>query len=80
MKLYADLPGRRTAQILADIGVLAWVCVWAWVGRFVHDATMELAAPGLLLSADLIFHGCWWIVAGLVLRHQGTAPSRLAAT
>jgi hypothetical protein len=46
MKLYADLPGRRTVQILVDLGMLAWVCVWAWVGRLVHDTTMALAAPG----------------------------------
>ncbi|KRE52631.1 hypothetical protein [Phycicoccus sp. Soil748] len=46
MKLYADLPGRRTLQILADLGLVAWVCLWAWVGRLVHDTTMELAAPG----------------------------------
>jgi hypothetical protein len=51
MKLYADLPGRRTLQILADLGVLAWVCLWAWVGRLVHDATMELAAPGRQLQS-----------------------------
>jgi len=40
MKLYADLPGRRTLQILADLGMLAWICLWGWVGRLVHDATM----------------------------------------
>ena len=51
MKLYADLPGRRTVQILADVGVLAWVCLWAWVGRLVHDATMQLAAPGRQLQS-----------------------------
>jgi hypothetical protein len=46
MKLYADLPGRRLAQLLADIGMLCWIAVWAWAGRRVHDATMALAAPG----------------------------------
>jgi hypothetical protein len=46
MKLYADLPGRRTLQILADLAVVAWACLWAWAGRAVHDATMALAAPG----------------------------------
>ncbi len=46
MKLYADLPGRRTLQILADVAIVAWVCVWAWVGRLVHDATLALAEPG----------------------------------
>jgi hypothetical protein len=50
MKLYADLPGRRTVQILADVGILAWVSLWAWVGRLVHDTTMELAAPGRQLQ------------------------------
>ena len=64
MKLYADLPGRRTVQILADVGILAWVCLWAWVGRLVHDTTMELAAPGhqlqdldLALGQDVVEQG-----------------------
>lgn len=46
MKLYADLPGRRTAQVLADVFVVAWAGFWIWVARKVHDATMLLAAPG----------------------------------
>ena len=50
MKLYADLPGRRTLQILADVGVLAWAALWAWVGRLVHDGTLALAAPGRQLE------------------------------
>ena len=50
MKLYADLPGRRTMQLLADLGMVAWVCVWAWVGRLVHDSTMRLAEPGHTLQ------------------------------
>ncbi|GAB3082475.1 MULTISPECIES: hypothetical protein [unclassified Phycicoccus] len=51
MKLYADLPGRRTLQILADLGIVAWVCTWAWVGRVVHDATLQLGAPGRQLQS-----------------------------
>lgn len=50
MKLYADLPGRRTLQLLADAGVLAWAALWAWVGRAVHDATLALATPGRQLE------------------------------
>ena len=50
MKLYADLPGRRLGQILADVGVLAWVALWAWVGHRVHDVTMALAEPGRQLQ------------------------------
>jgi hypothetical protein len=51
MKLYADLPGRRTLQILADLAILAWVCTWAWVGRLVHDTTLALAGPGRRLQS-----------------------------
>ena len=51
MKLYADLPGRRTLQILADVGMLAWSCGWAWVGRLVHDQTLGLARPGRQLQS-----------------------------
>ena len=50
MKLYADLSGRRLVQILADLGLLAWVVLWAWVGRRVHDVTMALAEPGRQLQ------------------------------
>ncbi len=50
VKLYADLPGRRLAQILADLGLLAWVALWAWVGRRVHEVTMALAEPGRQLQ------------------------------
>jgi len=50
MKLYADLPVRRTAQIVADTLVLLWVALWAWVGRLVHDATQQLAEPGRTLQ------------------------------
>ncbi|CAN7450030.1 hypothetical protein [Knoellia sp. LjRoot47] len=50
MKLYADLPGRRLAQILADLGIVAWVVLWVWVGRRVHDVTMALAEPGRQLQ------------------------------
>lgn len=45
MKLYADLPGRRTMQILADLLMFCWVAVWAWLGRLVHDATLGLLGP-----------------------------------
>ncbi|KGN33338.1 membrane protein [Knoellia sinensis KCTC 19936] len=50
MKLYADLPGRRLVQILADLGFVAWIALWAWVGRRVHDVTMALAEPGRQLQ------------------------------
>ena len=46
MKLYADSPGRRTAQIVADLLVVAWLVLWVWVGMAVHDGTTALAGPG----------------------------------
>lgn len=46
MKLYADLPARRTAQVVTDLLMLAWIVLWVRVGIAVHDSTMELAEPG----------------------------------
>ena len=46
MKLYADLPARRTRQIVGDLVVLGWVVLWIWLANVVHDATMKLAVPG----------------------------------
>jgi hypothetical protein len=46
LKLYADTPGRRTAQVVADVLFVLWLVLWIWVGSEVHDATMALAEPG----------------------------------
>lgn len=46
MKLYADRSGYRSLQILEDLGIVAWVVVWVWIGMFVHDLIAKLAAPG----------------------------------
>ena len=51
MKLYADLPARRTRQIVGDLVVLGWVVLWIWLSQVVHDATMELAVPGRKIDA-----------------------------
>ncbi len=45
MKLYSDLTGRRTAQVLADLVVLFWVSFWGYAGRRVHDAILALHGP-----------------------------------
>ncbi len=50
MKLYAETPARRLAQVLADLLLVLWLVGWAWVGTVVHDATLELAAPGEQLT------------------------------
>ena len=46
MKLYADLPARRTLQIVGDLVLIAWLVLWAVLGHTVHDATLQLAEPG----------------------------------
>lgn len=46
MLLYADTPGRRTFQLVADLLFVLWLVWWVWVGLVVHDGTMALAAPG----------------------------------
>lgn len=51
MKVYADLTGRRTVQIVSDVLVLCWVAAWVWVGRFVHDSTMALRTPADSLTS-----------------------------
>lgn len=51
MKLYADTPGRRTRQILADLLLVVWAAAWIWVGHAVHDGTLALADPGYETAA-----------------------------
>lgn len=46
MKLYADLPARRSLQVVSDVLMLVWVLLWARIGVAVHDSTMQLAEPG----------------------------------
>ena len=51
MKLYADLPARRSRQILADVLMALWVIGWVLAARGVHAATMTMAAPGRALES-----------------------------
>lgn len=46
LKLYADLPNRRSRQILGDVLLVLWIAVWIWLADRVHDATQRLAVPG----------------------------------
>lgn len=46
MKLYADLPARRAAQLTGDLLLLAWVVGSVLLARLVHAAVMLLAEPG----------------------------------
>jgi hypothetical protein len=46
MKLYADLPARRSRQIVGDLLFLLWILVWIQMAVVVREATLALAAPG----------------------------------
>lgn len=46
MKLYADTPSRRVAQLLADLLTVAWVAGWVFLGKLVHEMVSALAVPG----------------------------------
>lgn len=46
MRLYAAAPARGARQALGDLLLLAWIAGWAWAGREVWSATLELGAPG----------------------------------
>ena len=45
MKLYAELPARRTLQIVADALLLCWVALWIWAGRTANASVLQLQAP-----------------------------------
>ena len=45
MKIYSDLPTRRTAQLLSDAFVVCWVGLCAWVGRVVTEAVLGMRQP-----------------------------------
>ena len=46
MKLYADVPARRTRQLGGDLLVLAWVVLWLWLALELRERLLRLAGPG----------------------------------
>ena len=46
MRVYPDVPARRTATIVRDLVALALVVVFAWLALEVHDAVDRLAVLG----------------------------------
>lgn len=50
LKLYADMPARRTAQIAADVWFVVWVVGCVWAAARLYDLVMKLAAPGRTLE------------------------------
>ncbi|GIG62341.1 hypothetical protein Lfu02_67130 [Longispora fulva] len=43
MKLYAELPARRTRQIVADVSAVAWTALWVQIAYLLHQAISALA-------------------------------------
>ncbi|MEV6525881.1 hypothetical protein AB0M43_28445 [Longispora sp. NPDC051575] len=43
MKLYAELPARRTRQIVADVSAVGWTALWIWLAYLLHQAISTLA-------------------------------------
>jgi hypothetical protein len=52
MKMYADLPARRSLQVLGDLLLVAWLLLWIRLGGVVHHATLGLAAPGRKIDSS----------------------------
>lgn len=50
VKLYADVPARRTRQVVGDVWLLAWSVLWIWVAVRLHELIMNLATPGLAIA------------------------------
>lgn len=46
MKIYADTSARRSAQLLGDLLLVAWVYLWVQTAGTVRDATLSLGEPG----------------------------------
>ena len=46
MKLYADLPARKTRQIVWDLIGLTLIVFWVWLGATVYHGINELGAVG----------------------------------
>ena len=46
IRLYPDIPSRRTAALLADAAVIALLVLFAWLGLAVHNAVDKLAVLG----------------------------------
>lgn len=46
MKLYCDVPAKRSRTIVADVALVVMVLLFAWLALSVHDAVNRLAVLG----------------------------------
>lgn len=45
VSLYAELPGRRARQVVADVLAILWITAWAYAGRLVYTTAVALRGP-----------------------------------
>lgn len=50
MKIYSDFAGRRTRQIIADLGALVAVALWIWFGITVYTLVNSLGLFGIKMQ------------------------------
>lgn len=46
VKIYAETPGFRTRQVIADIAIVLWVFLWVRIGLRVQELVNALGTPG----------------------------------
>jgi hypothetical protein len=46
MKIYAETPGFRTRQVLADASMILWVYLWVRIGLRIKELVDGLGTPG----------------------------------
>jgi len=51
MQIYADTPGRRSAQLVADATALLWIGFWVWLAMWLRDLVLLLGEPGAVLES-----------------------------
>lgn len=82
---YAELPGRRSRQVLADVLVALWCAAWLWVGVAVHGAVSALVAPtrsladGAGSTAEQLRAGGDQVARLPLVGEDAAAPFRAAA-
>ncbi len=46
MKIYAETPHLKVAQLLRDAAVVTWIVVWVRVSMWIYELVEKLGAPG----------------------------------
>jgi hypothetical protein len=46
MRIWSEVPRRRTQEVVADLATAVWVALWAYLGLQLYSALAELASIG----------------------------------